>query len=111
MTTKTTGAEFKRFYSDVSFWPEGAYHDDQVIKVDGEQSTEATDLNAIADSATVLIEAGYVVLPSVEEGQSLESYFRRWRKQQTVRTLVVDVDASKLDVVIEAIKAAGGSVR
>lgn len=34
MTTKTTGAEIKRFYADPAFWPEDGgdtYHDDEEV--------------------------------------------------------------------------------
>lgn len=35
MTAKTNGAEFKRFYADISIWPEDAYHDGVLVLVDG----------------------------------------------------------------------------
>lgn len=39
MSTNTTGAELKAFYADPSFWPEGAYHDDEEIVTDGVHKT------------------------------------------------------------------------
>ena len=38
MTVKTTGAEFKRFYADSEFWPEGASHEGEEILADGEEA-------------------------------------------------------------------------
>jgi len=38
MTVKTTGAEFKRFYADSEFWPEGASHEEEEILADGEEA-------------------------------------------------------------------------
>jgi len=28
---KTTGAEFKRFYSDATTWPDDVWHDDECV--------------------------------------------------------------------------------
>ena len=38
MTVKTTGAEFKRFYADSKFWPEGAWYEEEEILADGEEA-------------------------------------------------------------------------
>lgn len=38
MTTKTTGAEIKRFYADPEFWPEDGgdtWHEEELITIDG----------------------------------------------------------------------------
>lgn len=110
MATKTNGIEFKKFYDDKSVWPEGAYHDEAVIMVDGEDATD-TDLSLVPDSARVVIESGWVFVPDQDDAIPLETYFKRWRKSQTLRSLVVEVDVAKLDAVIAAIKAAGGKVR
>jgi hypothetical protein len=38
MATRTTGAEFKRFYKDRAFWPDGGiWHDDETVTVNGEE--------------------------------------------------------------------------
>lgn len=42
MTVKTTGAEFKRFYNDTAFWPEGAWHEDEEIEVNDSPLLEDT---------------------------------------------------------------------
>lgn len=108
MPVSTNGAEFKRFYGDEQFWPEKAWHEDAVIEVDGKK--EDLDLFAIPDTATVKIVEGVVFMDQGQEPITLETFFKRWRKQQNTRTLMVEVDASKLDALVAAIKAAGGKV-
>lgn len=110
MAVKTTGAEFKRFYNDPEFWPEGAWHDDDLVLVDGVEQDDI-DVDKIADAAKVTIQAGVVLMSeSDDEGVAFDAYFRRWRKSQTTRTIVVEADASKLDAIMAAIKSAGGNV-
>ncbi len=110
MSVKTTGAEFKRFYNDPSFWPEGAWHDDDVVLVDSIEQDDI-DVDKISDTAKVTIDAGVVFMSANDrDGVGFDTYFRRWLKAQTVRKIVVEVDASKLEAVIAAIKAAGGKV-
>ena len=111
MAVKTTGAEFKRFYADESFWPEDTWHDGALITIDGEDQEDGIDVDTLADHAIVKIEGGAVMGPKWEEGgPSLETYFRRWRKQQTVMVFTVECDNSQLDAVKAAIKAAGGRI-
>lgn len=108
MPVKTTGAEFKRFYDDPEFWPDGVYHEDDLTTADGE---EVDDYTAIADTAVVVIRDGSVSNPMLGgEVPSFEAYFKRWRKKQTSDTLIVECDKTKVDAVRAAIKAAGGKV-
>lgn len=111
MPVKTSGAEFKRFYNDATFWPEGAWHDDDVILVDGVEQ-EDIDVEKIPETAKVTIEAGVVFMSdSDDRGVGLDTHFRRWHKAQTTRQIVVEVDVAHLDALIAAIKAAGGRVQ
>jgi hypothetical protein len=110
MTTKTTGAEFWRFYNDRNFWPEGSWHDDTLILVNGEEVGDYTR-ETIPDDAKVVIEGGIVYLD--ERGKddvAFESYFRRWRRVQSTASLTVEVPKDKLEAVKAAIRAAGGKV-
>lgn len=114
MATKTTGAEFKRFYNDKKFWPDddgGTYHDDAVLKVDGEIQEDGIDTDTLADTAAVTIEGGFVCGPSLNGREpSLETYFKRWLKTQTTASFLVECDAKVIDAVKAAIRAAGGRV-
>lgn len=110
MAAKMTGAEFKRFYNDPLSWPEGTWYEDGVITVDGVEQEEIHE-DKISDTAKVVIVCGVVFLNQDDrEGVAFDTYFRRWLKMQTMRQLVVQVDASKLDAVVAAVKAAGGKV-
>lgn len=113
MAIKTTGAEFKRFYSDEEFWPEDhdVYHDDECITINGEEIDGAYDLAAVPDDSRVNIEGGCVYdgrFP--EKEQSFEGYFRKWRKKQSTATLIVEASKDRIDLLVEAIKEAGGKI-
>lgn len=119
MTIKCTGAEFKAFYNDKHYWVphdkgttdrDYTWHDDQLITIDGNQDDER-DIDLIPDSAVVQITGGVVFGPVVGPSEpSLESYFRRWKREQTTTTMLVSCDKSVLDTLMAAIKAAGGRV-
>ena len=94
---KTTGAEFSRFYSDPSMWPEGAWHEEEVEK--------------IADAAKVTIEGGIVFKnDQAPDGPTMESHFRAWRKRQNTATLSVSVDKAKEAQLRELLKEFGAKV-
>lgn len=110
MSVKTTGIEFKQFYNDPKFWPEGAWHDDELITIDGVEAGCDVDLSKVEDGAKLVIEGGAVLTKDNDQVNSLEGYFKKWRKEQSTVTMVVTVDKSKEDAVVEAIKAAGGKI-
>lgn len=112
MSVKMSGAEYKRFYSDPEFWPEGVWNEDAEITVDGNEQPDGIDVETLSDNAVVIIEDGVVCGPQWEFGDSpsLETYFRRWRKKQTTTFLTVECDHAKLEAVKAAIKAAGGKI-
>ena len=104
MTVKTTGAEFKRFYNDAEFWPEGVWHEDDVILANGE---EVDIIDDIPETAAVAITGG-VVFGLEGEEPSLEAWFRKWRKKQTTASFVVECDVSKQADIIAVIISTGG---
>lgn len=113
MATKTTGAEFKRFYSDDSFWrPPGrtdTWHEDEAITVKGEAYDG--DIAAMADDALVTISGGWVMgVSSNGEALGFETFFKRWRKQQTTVSFLVECDIENAESIKAAIRAAGGTI-
>lgn len=110
MVAKTTGAEFKRFYQDPEFWPSDAFHEDVIFKVDGHMQEDGIDVQTLRDDSVVTIEGGIVLGVFKDNEPSVEAYFKRWKKQQTLTSFLVECDVSKLDAVKAAIKAAGGRV-
>lgn len=111
MTTKTTGAEWKKFYGDREFWPYGAWHDDEEITIDGTKAPIDADLSIVSDDAAITVAAGVVFLVAdADDGPTLEAYFKRWRKKQTTVFLSVEVSKEKAEAVRVAIIHAGGKV-
>lgn len=122
MPVKTTGAQFKRFYSDPAFWPDnngGTWHDEVNLIVDGIHSSHIDDFDfaTIPDHAHVTIDTGIVFGATTPrgiglnpEGVSLETYFRRWLKLQSTTTVLVQAPRDKLPAIEAAIQAAGGRV-
>lgn len=99
---KTTGALWKEFYNDEAFW-EGYYHDDTLILFDDVEVEEYEDPSP---DAVVKIESGYVYKTDdffTSHDLSLETFFKRWKKKQTTRTIVVTIDKDDFDEVFETI--------
>lgn len=112
MAVRTTGAEFKRFYDDSAAWPDDeTYHDDATLSVNGEEQPDGIDLAKLADTDDVKIDGGVVIGPSIKGEPSLETHFKRWKKKQSTRLLLVECDAAAFDAVKAALQAAGGRVR
>lgn len=111
MTVKMSGAEFKRFYNDPSLWPEDTWHEDAAIEVDGIDQPDGVDVDNLSDTAKISITGGVLFGPQWEdEGPSLETYFKRWRKKQTTCVLIVECDQSDIEAVKLALKQAGARV-
>lgn len=111
MATKTTGAEFKAFYSDKTWWPEGVWHEDEEITIEGEPPADDFDLSEVADDVRMVLANGYVTNDKGDELGSFDGYFRKWRKKQTTAFLAVEVPLDKVDSVKAAIIAACGKVK
>jgi hypothetical protein len=113
MATKTTGAELKAFYSDTTFWPEGAYHEDDEVIIDGVHRSDDQDIMDIPDESRVVVADGIVLdLPGIDNDKSpsFEGHFKKWRKQQTTVFFTGECPRDILDAVLAAIVAAGGKV-
>lgn len=111
MATRTTGAEWNKFYTDSSIWKDGTYHEDEEFTVDG---AVVDDLCEIKDQAKVTVSGGIVYLDGREDynkAPSLEAFFKRWRKTQMTAYLNVEVDKTKLEAVMKAIITAGGKIK
>ena len=120
MAIKTNGAELKAFYNDDAYWQkkedstsDDIWHEELVLVVNGAEQSDDFSINEdLQDEDQVTIIDG-VVLSNIEKfnGRSFESFFKAWRKQQNTVYLSVSAPKDKLDAVLAAIKAAGGSVK
>ena len=113
---KCTGKEFKAFFNDAVFWHPGddenerTYMDDVIVSINGDEFDDWLESD-ISDNCKVEIISGVVLhCAKGSEEQSLNAYFKRWKKEQTSMTFIVECDKSKYDAVVAAIKAAGGKV-
>lgn len=107
MAIKTTGRMWKNFYADKTAWPDGAYHDDTVIRVNGVHDQDAS-LDEVADTAVIEVETGYVQLTDGRDVDLVE-YFTTWLKAQTVVCGAFEAPADKFEAIMAAIIAAGGT--
>ena len=92
-------ARWRLLYDDVAFTVNGVLLEDGAMDEDG-----------LAASDKVSIEGGWVYALADGSDRDFEAHFEAWRQRHSTRTLLVQVDASKLDAVLAAIVAAGGSV-
>ncbi|WP_137917223.1 hypothetical protein [Hydrogenophaga sp. 2FB] len=115
MSVTCTGTEFAKFYSDPKYWISGStddstWHDDAVVYVNGVQDDDI-DLANVKPEDILKIEGGVVFGPVVGGAEpSLETYFKRWRKEQSTAVLMAEVPKDLVDAVKAAIIAAGGKV-
>lgn len=108
---KTTGAEWKAFNADTTYWAEFCV-EDEIVTVNGSRVDEYSDyIDALADADKVTVDGGWVADQGSDKEYSLNTFFKRWRKQQTTEYLSVEVPKEKASVVRDAIKAAGGKVK
>lgn len=110
MTTKATGAEWIAFYADKNAWPDDAWHEDEIITVDGvEVDTSEFDESKLSPTARVTVTGGIIYLSDdATDGPTLEAHFRNWRKRQNTVFMAVEVSKINAEKVQAAITAAGG---
>lgn len=106
-----SGAEWKAFYSDKKYWPDGAWHEWELVTINGVEQDDGADLGQVEDDAIVLAEGGTVYLSEdAEDGPTMDAHAKRWRKEHSEVMLIVSAPKDKAKQVKAAIKAAGGRV-
>lgn len=108
MSVRIPGIEWNQYYNDPTAWPEGAWHEEADIAINGITTDADYDLSAVPLDATVVLYGGIVYLPNGQEDLSLETHFKRWRKRQNTIWLLVEVTPNTLKAVRTAITQAGG---
>lgn len=103
-----SGSEFKAYYDDQEAWPDGSYHDDTVILIDG-KATESVEADKLAPDAVVEIQSGMVFLPDGRDVDFVD-HAEKWRAKQSGVYGQFYAPKDKLAAVLEAIKGAGGQV-
>jgi hypothetical protein len=110
MTVKTNDAEWKAFYNDAAAWPDGTWHEDEEITVDGEPVYGDVDFGSVSDECAMTVKGGVVYLSIDQEGPTLETYFRRWKEKQTTATILVKLPKDKLGDFGAALAAFGAKI-
>lgn len=112
MAVKMSGAEWRAFYTDKTFWTDIS-HEDEVITINGKSDDSETYLD-VEDTDVVRVEGGtvyeYVDDFSQEPICSLETYIKRWRKAQKQITLAITIDKASEKALREIVKTLGGKV-
>ena len=111
MTVKSNGSEFKRFYTDPIIWGKDAWHDDEIVMVNGVEWNFDQEIELVPDHAIVQVVSGvFYAAASDTDGADLSAVFRRWLKTQASVILVIDVPKEKKESMIAAVRAAGGDI-
>lgn len=104
---KLTGAQWKAFYADKNFWPEGRWHDDQIILWNDVPSrVPERNPDEVADTDTVVIEQGDIVQTGKYFCDFVE-YAQDWLNKQTTTQMVIRVPNEKVDEAIKLLESAG----
>lgn len=110
-TVTTTGAIWNIFYVDKTAWPDGAYHDDTLLAINGKEDPECELLKLPLD-ATVEILCGFVIFPDGTDSD-LGEHFTKWQTEQSCQGVAIGsfrVGKDNLQAVQKAIVAAGGEL-
>lgn len=109
---KTSGAEFKRYYNDEAAWPEGAFHEDALIHVNGvSMGDDGIYVDAIDDNAEVVFESGIVMGLANDADMEMADHFAQWKRAQIFTSVIVDIEPEKLAQLEAAVLAMGGTLR
>lgn len=108
---KTIGSVWNKFYADKTAWPEGAYHDDTLLAINGKKEPDC-DYENLPQDAIVEIVSGYVMFEDGSDGD-LAEHFKKWLDKQTGQGTVYgafSASTDKLEAIRAAIVAAGGTL-
>lgn len=108
----TNGKTYKQFYSDQDFWIPEAWHEGELLLVDG-QDWGDRDIESIPDDAIVSISGGIVSCEDPgwgKEGLSMDELFRVWRNDDTHKSVLVNIPRDRLEAFEAYVKSIGGQV-
>lgn len=111
MSVKMTGKQWKVFYADSEYWPEGRYHDDQIVHLNGKPSNlPVSDHLGIKDTDEVSVVYGDVMDKGAVLVGDLVDYAQEWLDKVTKTQMLIQCPDDKVEAVIKAVMAAGGEV-
>lgn len=121
MSVMTTKEELIAFYEDEKYWPEtdaACFCVNEETLWWGEKFAQQTvfeldALQALPSGTKIKVQGGYVWDEMSDFSATLETYFKRWRKEQVKKgkvTIMVEYDKNNEVAVRAAIEAAGGKI-
>ena len=108
----TNGKTYKQFYNDSKFWNSQAWHEGELLLVNGRDWGDKS-IDKIPDDAIVRITGGIVCCEDLDwelAGLSMDALFAVWRGDDEGKTLLVKVPQARLAELAEYIKSIGGSL-
>lgn len=115
MSVKTTGGEFKRFYTDPSVWKnDGYYNEDLQLTSNGVDVSEDianNDVSILPDNAKIVLLGGYLNSPEKDEPEDLCTVFRRWQKKNNTNSIVLEFAKADREKLLDVIKNSGIKVK
>lgn len=111
---QTTGFELKAFYQDSKFWPEGGvtevWHEEVSLIING-KTDHSPDIHNIEDSASVEILNGGVMSNDDTVSEDFDSYFLKWKEQQTNTNVICNIPKEKLEAFKALVAEFGGTIQ
>lgn len=112
MAVTLTAEQWQAFYADNNFWPEGRYHDDHIILLNGERSDIPTaEPESMKPADQVTVEYGSVMNRGAVYFTDLVDYTQEWLDKQTKTQLVLQVPNEKLDDLLKLLEASDVEIR
>lgn len=104
---KTNGHTFLKFYEDKAWWPEEAWHEDDLTVINGILMDHLEI--PVPANAVVEIEGG-IMHGIPNEGISFEDYFKQWLEIQNSVSILVTCNPAQLELIRDLVTRAGGRV-
>ena len=113
MTVKTSGKDFKGWYGDIEEWPQDAYHEDEIIKINGRNRGDDDELQSVEDNAIISLSGGCIYF---DDGRdvSMEGALRRWLRkkshEESFDRILVEIPKGKRTAFVFHVECVGGKV-
>jgi hypothetical protein len=113
MTVKTSGKDFKGWYGDIEEWPQDAYHEDEIIKINGRNLGDDDELQSIDDNAIISLSGGCIYFADGRD-VSMEGALRRWLRkkshEESFDRILVEIPKGKRTAFVFHVECVGGKV-
>lgn len=108
----TNGKTYKEFYNDARFWHSQAWHEGELLLVNGRDWGDKS-VDAIPDDAVVSINGGVVQCENYDWhgcDMTMDALFAVWRGDDSNKTLLVKVPLAQYEAFCQYLQIIGGHV-